>query len=183
MPDGYHLVQKSTIPPQEVGVLDSVTAKQLGHLRDVPGISFTAVIPSSALKKGRSKVVIIPISVNITGPEEIAEMVGDALASVDGFLQHPCFLGSGIRYVNPHFFTAFEQPVDMREYIGPAKADANSTRAGRELNAILESLDMTSGLPAIYNDTIFSASQMILNPLKRYDELPSFVKVASRTYV
>ncbi|KAF4469014.1 DNA repair rad5, partial [Fusarium albosuccineum] len=122
----YYLVCSGQTDIRGFGILDQITAKKLHSLTDFSHLSFTAVAPLSTFSRRSGKKRVIDISVNIIGPEFLAEAVGQALETVPCYLQHPCFLETNIRYVNPHFFFVGKRAHDMREYVGPALSDAIS---------------------------------------------------------
>lgn len=169
--DHYYLILSDE---NEIGILDNVTTRQLRSLNKFENLAFRAVCPMSTLNRASGKKRVIDISVNVFGPEDLAEKVGDALADASGYLQHPCFLETSVRYVNPHCFSFGEDRADMRAYIGPAKADPKSLQASEELIRLLDSLDDplhdplhdTPTLPTMKGNE--TEPGHILTPLKRY---------------
>ncbi|KAL2672282.1 hypothetical protein Neosp_012984 [[Neocosmospora] mangrovei] len=161
--DNYHL---ALIDGQKIGILDQIRARQLRSLETFSNITFRAICPISTLGRTSGKKRIIDISVNILGPEDLADEVGDALAAASAYLQHPCFLESDVRYINPHYFCFGEELADMRAHVGPAKTDPKSSQASEELNRLLDSLDCTSTLPTNEHGEIENG--LVLTPLKRF---------------
>ncbi|KAL8365396.1 hypothetical protein RB595_004276 [Gaeumannomyces hyphopodioides] len=92
-----------------LGMLDIVTGRLLKALDGIDGILFQAVIRSVDVQAKTNG--ILPVSINILGPESRTDLVGDRLASLNAYLQHPYTLDSGVEYLNPHFFQK------KREYI------------------------------------------------------------------
>ncbi|KAF4998446.1 hypothetical protein FDECE_11787 [Fusarium decemcellulare] len=156
-----------------LGMLDQITAKALHSLSNFSHVSFTAVAPLSALSRRSGKKRIIDVSVNIIGPESLAEAIGEALGAVPCYLQHPCFLETNIRYVNPHYFYVGRRPHDMREHIGPGLLDAISKQVSQELSALLDSLDGISDLTIMENDQVAQSlvrDQLLRSPLKSHQK-------------
>ena len=149
-----------------IGILDQIRARQLRSLEKFSSLTFRAICPISTLGQASGKKRIIDISVNILGPEDLTDAVGDALAAASAYLQHPCFLDPGVRYINPHYFCFGEELADMRAHIGPAKTDPKSSEASEELSRLLDSLDCTFTIPA--NEGSEIEQGLILTPLKRY---------------
>lgn len=161
--DNYHLTLSDG---HKIGILDQIRARQLRSLEKLSSLTLRAICPISTFGRASGKKRIIDISVNILGPEDLTDAVGDALAAASAYLQHPCFLESGVRYINPHYFYFGEELADMRAHIGPVKTDPKSSQASEELNRLLDSLDCTSAIPA--NEGSEIEQGLILTPLKRY---------------
>ncbi|EEU36130.1 uncharacterized protein NECHADRAFT_53012, partial [Fusarium vanettenii 77-13-4] len=155
-------------------ILDQIRAKQLRSLEKFSNVTFGAICPISTLGRASGKKRIIDISVNILGPEDLIDAVGDALAAASAYLQHPCFLESGVRYINPHYFCFDEELADMRAHVGPAKTDPKSSQASEELSRLLDSLDCASTLPT--NEGREIEHGLILTPLKRGTKVCSHQK-------
>ncbi|KAH8880582.1 hypothetical protein GQ53DRAFT_848822 [Thozetella sp. PMI_491] len=140
----YHLLCNSDGELNlDIGILDRVTQRQLASLEHFDEVKFEAVVASSVLEclaaKGK-KTVIVEISVNVVGPENLADDVGNALEMAKSSLQHPIFLPGGIRYLNPHWYYPDDQPKDLRHLIGPPPAESNSKRISDVVEAALGSL-------------------------------------------
>lgn len=149
-----------------VGILDSVTSKQLEALGKVPGVTFVAILFSDILRSAR-KNKIEELSVNILGPEHLADEVGSLLAEDCGYLQHPLYLDRGIPYINPHYFYIGKTREDLRHLIGPSPTSPLERQAVRlrlGLNDTLESLD-DSGSSTI-NSMTSIAAHLLVTPLK-----------------
>ncbi|KAK6343600.1 hypothetical protein TWF730_011191 [Orbilia blumenaviensis] len=127
------------------GVLDNNTTLQLKSIQGLGEISFRVVISSSNFsripKNACSKKTRINVTINILGPENIAEKVGEKLEDEQTYLQHPVFLEQGIKYANPHYFYDDEALADLRHLIGPMPTDNKSQQISRDIQSILESLD------------------------------------------
>lgn len=93
---------------EDFAVLDLITTAYLHSLSQFSDLSFTAVVSSSWLsnipRKATYKKTIIDITVNVMGPDNLADDVGEAVAAALGYFQHPVFLEAGIPYVNPHYY-------------------------------------------------------------------------------
>ncbi|KAL8282467.1 hypothetical protein RB597_009940 [Gaeumannomyces tritici] len=96
-----HMVH--TVDGIQLGILDIVTGRLLKALDGIDGISFQVVIRSADARRAKTK-GIFPVSINILGPESCIDLVGDRLASLNAYLQHPYALDRGVEYLNPHFF-------------------------------------------------------------------------------
>ncbi|KAL6690984.1 SNF2 family N-terminal domain-containing protein [Trichoderma pleuroticola] len=115
--DKYYLVQSTDASEIQFAVLDVVTISYLNKLYHIPNLYFSAVISVRELdripRKSTPKKVVIDVTVNIHGPEDFTERVGETLGSVSAYLQHPVFLESGIRYVNPHYLYPDDIMTDL----------------------------------------------------------------------
>jgi hypothetical protein len=114
---------------EDIGMLDLITTRYLHSLGKFSELLFTAVLSSSSLniilRKPNHKKTIVDISVNIIGPERIADDVGDILADDSAYLQHPFFLEAGTRYINPQYFYSRNENTDLKHLIGPPTIDSN----------------------------------------------------------
>jgi SWI/SNF-related matrix-associated actin-dependent regulator of chromatin subfamily A3 len=155
-------------------MLDLVTTNYLHSLGVFEGLSFTAVISTSSLAKVRKPTrssTIVDITVNIMGPERIADGVGATLAHASAYLQHPFFLPTGIKYVNPQYFYSEGEPMDLSHLIGPLRIDSSSIRVSQGVEKLLGSLDDSSPHPALRNNQSVSlavGNGLFLTPLKMY---------------
>lgn len=128
-----------------------VTVSYLYILRDIPNLYFNAVISIKELdripRKPTQKKAVINVTININGPEEFTERVGETLGSVSAYLQHPLFLESGIRYVNPHYLYPDDIMTDLSHLVGPRMSDLKATRISQDIESLLSSLgvDTISG--------------------------------------
>ncbi|KAK4163148.1 SNF2 family N-terminal domain-containing protein [Cladorrhinum sp. PSN259] len=134
--------------------LDLKTTGHLNTLQSLKNLTFTAVLSSSNLakipRKSTRKKTIIDITINILGPEELAEAVGDLLANVDCCLQHPTYLEPNIQYKNPHYFYTDGTMTDLRHLIGPVIKESESVWVSRRIDKIFESLgnvEMVDSVP------------------------------------
>ena len=141
----YQLTQSVESCNQDLGVLDLVTASYLHSVHELEGVSFRAVISSGHLnnipRKKTRKAVKLDITINILGPEDIAEDVGEELGKVGGYLQHPVFLEAGIKYANPHYFYAHDNMTDLRSLIGPVLSDTKQNRVSHVVEKIMDSIE------------------------------------------
>jgi len=167
---------------EEFAVLDLVTTAYLRSLRQFSDLSFTAVVSSSLLgdipRKATRKKAIIDITVNVMGPEGLADDVGKAVAAASGYFQHPVFLDTRIPYVNPHYFYPGNQKSDLRHFIGPAKTDSRTTRLSEGIENLLESLGDFPSLPVSTQgeDVSLVVNQYLIDTkLKRFDHLIRYI--------
>lgn len=172
----YYLAQMGGATPEDFAILDLVTTAYLHSLRQFSDLSFTAILPSSWLsnipRKATRKKTIIDITVNVMGPGDLADNVGEVLATASGYFQHPVFLEAGISYVNPHYFYPRNQKSDLRHLIGPAKMDSRATRVSGGIENVLESLDSSLSLPVSMEgkDVSLVVNQCLIDiELKRFD--------------
>lgn len=143
---------------EDFGVLDTQSSNLLRSTSDVESVRFTALVEVAVLskrKKGNtSKPKPISISINVYGPESVAEDVGRRFSDSSAFLQHPKSLSQGIRYQNPHFLEYSEDESDMSALIGVTN-DSPSARRARisdEISSILDCLtDAPGSMDIDYN--------------------------------
>ncbi|KAI0376819.1 SNF2 family N-terminal domain-containing protein [Hypomontagnella monticulosa] len=140
----YYATVSIQNPDSYFAILDLVTTTHLNSLQALEDITYEAIISSTDLKKiprtATRKVVIIDVTINIYGPEDLAERVGDILTKSSAYLQHPVFLLPQIRYVNPHYFYPANEVADLRHLVGPRKRDSRSARVSQALDTLLDSL-------------------------------------------
>ncbi|KAK6526014.1 hypothetical protein TWF281_011055 [Arthrobotrys megalospora] len=140
--DAYRLLDSSGT---NLGLVDSYTSLRLNSIEALGGISFRAVISSPNFnkipRKPTSKKTRIEITINIFGPEDIADNAGQALNKARGYLQHPLFLEGGIKYANPHYFYVDDAMTDLRHLIGPLPTNEKLRRISRAVENILDSLE------------------------------------------
>jgi len=167
--------------PTDFAVLDLVTATYLHSLRRFTELFYTAVVSSSWLgsisRKLTRKKTIIDLTVNVMGPENLADDVGEAVAEASGYFQHPVFLEAGIPYINPHYFYPGNRRSDLRHLIGPAKPDSKSIRVYNGIETVLESLDNPQILPVSMEEKDFSLTVnqcLIDTQLKRFNPINLF---------
>ncbi|RYP69277.1 hypothetical protein DL770_008287 [Monosporascus sp. CRB-9-2] len=172
----YCLAQANGTSTEEIGMLDLITTKHLHSLGTFLELSYTAIVASTSLtnilRKPSHKKAIIDISVNVTGPESIADDVGDTLASASAYLQHPFFLQTGIRYINPQYFYSGNEKTNLRHLIDPSTTDSRSMYVSERIENLLESLDDLSRLAVSPERQATSAAGggPIFTPLKRHQE-------------
>ncbi|OCL05964.1 hypothetical protein AOQ84DRAFT_322110 [Glonium stellatum] len=163
-------------------MLDLITAGYLHSLRTYSELIFTAVLASSSLNTVLRKPThgkgIVSTSINIIGPERIADDVGNTLADASAYLQHPFFLHARIKYINPQYFYSENEKKDLRHLIGPPMASPRFLRLSEGVESLLESLDDLSRLAPSPDRPFVSAAigeGLILTTLKRFG-LPVAVK-------
>lgn len=131
---------------KQIGILDLVTSNYINLLSSLRGLSFAVILSSedlNTLQEKTKKSLICEVSVNILGTAADADQVGDILLQNRCFLQHPVFLSTGTKYINPQYFYSKGTRDDLRELIGPAsrsEAKALSTRLQDGLEDVLSSL-------------------------------------------
>lgn len=112
-------------------VLDLVTSKLVGLLISIQGLRFDVVLSSKDLDnlntKSKKASTVVDVSVNVLGPAESANRVGDILLQHSCFLQHPIFLIPEIIYINPQYFYSGGVKDDLRALIGPAPKAEDQT--------------------------------------------------------
>jgi SWI/SNF-related matrix-associated actin-dependent regulator of chromatin subfamily A3 len=137
---------------EEFALLDLVTTACLHSLRQFSNLSFAAVMSSSWFsdirRKKHRKGAIIDLTLNVMGPEDLADDVGNAVAAASGYFQHPVYLEAGIRYINPHYFYPGNEKSDLRHFIRPAKKDSRATRLREGIENLLDSLGSIQSSPA-----------------------------------
>jgi len=144
----YQLLHANDMTLRSLGTVDLITAAHLQSLEKFPAVSFIAVVSSTSLRPAtritNSKKKILPISVNVIGPVNLLDEVGDMLAERSAYLQHPFFLEAGIRYVNPQYLFSKNEHKDLRHLIGPPLMDSRSMQISRGVEEALESLHSDS---------------------------------------
>ncbi|KAH8706297.1 SNF2 family N-terminal domain-containing protein [Ilyonectria robusta] len=154
--------------------LDVLTTSHLRALSKFQDISFNAVINSASLekvsRKKTKKTTVIDVTINILGPEVLAEDVGERLADSSAYLQHPVFLQAGIRYLNPHYFYLDGIMSDLSHLVGPIQEDARSTRVSQGIENVLQSLGsaMTITNSEEYNIENMANNFLAATKLKRH---------------
>ena len=108
--DATTLLEPST--SEELGILDDKTTTQLKRLKiDVPSIKIEAYLDSEQDERGggtqgKNKSSIMPLQLNIYGPDQHFSEVGRILSDAGMFLQEPVFLRPELlSYRNPHFLS------------------------------------------------------------------------------
>ncbi|KAK7973120.1 SNF2 family N-terminal domain-containing protein [Apiospora saccharicola] len=137
----YYLRQRQL--EKELGMLDVVTTETLKSLRERSHVTQIAVLDASALPKPLKKKaphVMVDISVNLSGPSHMIDVIGDDLTKSNGFLQHPCFLPARTPYVNPHYYYSSGLRTDLTHLIGPRTEDAEALELSHGLSNVLNSL-------------------------------------------
>lgn len=122
-------------------VLDVRTASKLQALIHVPGTRSEAVVETRVLMKRRSKSTTpFDVSINLFGPDNVAEEVSLALSKVKAFLQHPQTLDANIEYRNPDFLTFPGVKVNMKDCVGIGTPSWQADHLKRDIENILGSL-------------------------------------------
>lgn len=122
-------------------ILDVQTASKLRALDHVPGTRSEAVVETRVLMKRHSKSATpFNVSINLFGPESIAEEVSLALSKVKAFLQHPQTLDANIEYRNPDFLTFPEVKVNMKDCVGIGTLSWKADHLKRDIENMLGSL-------------------------------------------
>jgi hypothetical protein len=145
--DCYYLSHGDAQSSSEFAILDLVTSHSLRSLQDITAISFTAMLPSASLRSLsqdlKRKKTVIDLSINLYGPERLADDVGAILIKASKCLQHPDSLEFGMAYINPHYFYPGNQKTDLRHLVGPGRVESKLRRVEREMEALLDSLNET----------------------------------------
>jgi len=171
----YHLMSKPEgESAQKLGVLDVGTQGYLDALMPIEGLTFEAVVASTALGglgKGKKKTDIVDVSVNIIGPEILADDVGGILDTAQVNLQHPMTLSAEMRYINPQWWYATSERTDLSHLVGPPVGDSNSRRISNLISAALGSLDKPKPLQNQSDPDLsgpIPASEFLRTKLKPY---------------
>jgi hypothetical protein len=131
------------------------------------------VVESAILRRaslaGKSK-GIFPLSLNVFGPEDEGDIIGERLANASAFLQHPCFLEDGYEYYNPQYFYPDNKKTYLTYLVGLSESEMRAKRLSDEVEEVLVSLDDTSVLSSDTVDDFFLDG--IVTPLKRFQ--PTF---------
>ncbi|KAK6839362.1 hypothetical protein PG987_005228 [Apiospora arundinis] len=157
---------------QDIGILDLVTTKILNTLRELPQITYAAVLDASALlkpPKKKAQHVVVDVSVNISGPHEIIDDIGALLTKSKGFLQHPCFLKGETPYINPHYYYTGGVRTDLTHLIGPAAEDSETSELAQGLGDVLDSL-AESNWSSSMDSTFLGTEENIKTPLKSHQK-------------
>lgn len=143
----YSILYEHDDKAQNIGILDLVTSKYITLLNSIQELSFVVVISSDDFhtlqKKAKKAPIIFEVSVNIIGSARDADKVADTLLRNRCFLQHPVFLDSRTKYINPQYFYSENIKEDLSNLIGPAsrvEAETLSRRLRDGLEDVLGSL-------------------------------------------
>jgi len=152
--------------------LDNVTSVVLESLFTFSACHVTAVVESATLHRtrlyGRSK-GIFALSLNVFGPEDQGDIIGDRLANASAFLQHPCFLEDGYEYYNPQYFYPNNKMTYLTHLIGLSESELKAKRLSDEVEGVLASLDE---MPFLDSDNVDGFSlDSIVTPLKRFHSI------------
>ncbi len=182
--DQYRVTSKPNIGTErDLGILDIVTKGHLDSLSGIAtaGLSMKVVVPAATVErlKGKGKkTVVVDASVNLFGPEPLADQVGDALERTSAHLQHPFCLPLGIRYINPQWFYPDNIPTDLRHLVGPPITESELQRVSDVVELTLGSLDSPAHVsPGLLESGLASnpctASQHLRTALKPYVNSPA----------
>ncbi|KAI8665507.1 hypothetical protein NCS56_00986800 [Fusarium sp. Ph1] len=135
--DGCFLSTDDGLDTEQQHVLDCRTCSILCFVANkFKRVSFVAVIAIEALdaKRGKPnhKPSPIGVTVNVYGSRRLINKVGRAMKNVDVVLQHPVFLDSETRYMNPHYSYPERKKTDLRHLIGPLYKESNHQISGIE---------------------------------------------------
>ncbi|KAK3986136.1 SNF2 family N-terminal domain-containing protein [Cladorrhinum sp. PSN332] len=155
---GYALSTTSDVTcGDHVAHLDSATCRALQKLQDLGSIQFEAVLDSTQLSLGRSphsaKGLILPLSVNIYGPDKSAHQVGLLLSSLSVCLQHPFSTGSHCKYFNPQLYQKGGNMEDLTHLVGLTEKELRAKDLSDEVEHIFESLDSFATDPGCFDST------------------------------
>lgn len=103
-----------------------------------------AVVESKNVPQNRSstgKRGIISLSINVYGPIENADRVGDVLSRASAFLQHPFSLEGGYEYFNPQMFRSGTEMQNLTHLVGLTESDIKAKIISDEVTQVFESLD------------------------------------------
>lgn len=108
--DATTLLEPTT--SEEMGTLDDNISAQLKRLKvDFPLIKIEAYVDHEKHEtgcgtQGKKSCTVMPLQLNIYGPDQYLSEVGSFLSNAEMFLQEPVFLPRGFSsYRNPHFLT------------------------------------------------------------------------------
>ncbi|KAI1357569.1 SNF2 family N-terminal domain-containing protein [Xylaria arbuscula] len=160
---------------ESIGVLDIASSRILKSLYNYSGITHTVILETQALKRLaciKTKSGNLDASINILGPENLFENVGDTITKAKGYLQHPFFLQMGTKYINPHWVYPHDVRTDLRHLIGPVSANYEDTRLSMGLVDIFQSLERSEMLGITPEDPIelLNLKKSLVTPLKHYQE-------------
>ncbi|KAK0726532.1 SNF2 family N-terminal domain-containing protein [Apiosordaria backusii] len=145
--ESFQITQSPDHETGDFALVDLITTRHLEALLHLENIIFTAVMSATSFakipRKATRKKTIIDVTVNISGPEHLADAVGAALAHLNCHLQHPVYLDSALGYKNPHYFYPGGIRTDLRHLIGPEPeaAEITSAQVSQHIDALLGSLD------------------------------------------
>lgn len=144
-PEGcYHILYEHEDKTQDIGILDLVTSKYINLLNSIQELSFVVVLSSDDFdtlpKKAKKTPIIFGVSVNIIGPARDADKVAATLLRNRCFLQHPVFLGSETKYINPQYFYSEDTKEDLSNLIGPASRVEAETLSRRLRDGVEDAL-------------------------------------------
>lgn len=147
--------------------LDQITSGALQTLEKFQTCRVTAVIEKKFLsqtKSGGKSKGIFPLSVNVFGPEDEADKVGETLADASIFLQHPCFLEDGIQYCNPQYFYPDNRKTYLTDIIGLSERELRAKRLSDEVEGVFASLDDVPFIDTSTDGGIPCAMVTVLRP-------------------
>ncbi|KAI0022442.1 SNF2 family N-terminal domain-containing protein [Xylariomycetidae sp. FL0641] len=150
-PEGISFVLKHHKDGEALGVLDLVSTRILRALRGLPHVMTHA-------------------SVNLYGPEEMLNRIGDAITQENGYLQHPNLLSEDLKYINPHYFYSKGVRIDLRHLVGPPTGTPEASILSRGLEDALKGLSTASQPTTRYSGVVQLACEEgeITTPLKSH---------------
>ena len=127
-------------------VLDVQATKALWSLKEKLPVHFEAAILSvdrdTPQAQSQNSAETCDVSINIYGDPKLAGQVGDILADVGKYLQHPFLLDFGMDYSNPHYFIAPGSSIDLNSLVKHRLNGSNSERnLSMEVSKLLDSLN------------------------------------------
>ncbi|KAI0451852.1 SNF2 family N-terminal domain-containing protein [Xylaria acuta] len=173
---GSYYYLKGTGDGDDIGILDLVSTNTLKLLHELPGMTQTVILALHKLTKlAKNKVrkpTIVDASINLLGPRNLFEKMGDAITNANGHLQHPYYLTPDVEYINPHYFYPHNIRTDLRHLIGPVAEDSKDMRLAQGLGEIFNDLPPSrdSDLSCIDLLEEAHAEGLIVTPLKKHQE-------------
>ena len=146
---------------EEIGVLDTKMATVLRLLKMVSGSIRYSVFPGSegdVDQKERRSADSIPLKININGPLQSLNRIGEVLSDAGMFLQEPTSLKNGVIYRNPHFLSWGD------EITTPLFAKSGEIPPNDFADSIKEVMGCTE---ATFRPRIFFQDRRITTPLRR----------------
>ena len=154
-----------------MGTLDGKSTTQLKRLKEiVPSIKIEAYVDreedeTACGTQGAKNTSVLPLQLNVYGPDKDFSKVGCFLSDAGMFLQEPVFLPPGIlSYRNPHFLS-WDDTSRTPQLLAPN--EVSPFDFGMEVEAIINSTD------AVPQPCYFQQDPRIRTELKRLDLIES----------
>ena len=170
--DAITLLEPST--SEEMGTLDDKSTAQLKRLKGiVPSIKIEAYVDreedeTGCGTQGKRNLSVMPLQLNVYGPDQHFSEVGCFLSNAGMFLQEPVFLPPGIlSYRNPHFLSWDDENSRTPQLL--ASNEISPLDFGTEVEAIMNSTN------AVLQPCHFQQDPRIRTELKGLD-LTEFMK-------